>query len=186
VALELIHDRDRLVAALRDRGVDYLMPEDAAGAPVGDEALIASLAANEDPRLRQALIALLMLEPHLAEYVPAIMEQLDEPARIELIAHYMAAVYSQSMWRIRLDNYLPPTPDLPDFYSEQLQLPSPDDEYGKAGLYALANWHARQVPWHSNKLSEYESVPSLLFGRLMNRARRKALQEASLDTAPSI
>ena len=76
------------------------------------------------------------------------------------------------MWRIRLDNYLPPTPDLPDFFSERFQLPAPDDEYGKAGLYALADWHARQVSWHSNKLSEYESVPQLLFGRLMNRARK--------------
>jgi hypothetical protein len=172
MALEMIHDRDTLVSALRKRGADYLMPEDAAGEPVGDEALIASLAANEDPRLRQALIALFMLEPQLAQYVPGIVEQLDEASRIELIAHYMAAVYSQSMWRIRLDNYLPPSPDLPDFYSEQLQLPSPDDEYGKAGLYALADWHARHVPWRSNKLSEYESVASLLFGRLMNRARR--------------
>jgi hypothetical protein len=170
--IDLILDRDRLVAALRERGVDYLMPEDAAGEPVGDEALIASLAANDDPRLRQALIALFMLEPRLAEHVPAIVDELEAPARVELIAHYMAAVYSQSMWRPRLDNYLPPTPDLPDFYSERLQLPAPEDEYGKAGLYALADWHARQVPWHSNHLSEYESVPSLLFGRLMNRARK--------------
>jgi hypothetical protein len=172
VSLALIHDRDTLVAALRERGVDYLMPEDATGEPVGDEPLIASLAANEDPRLRQALIALFLLEPRLGQHVPAIAEQLDAPARIELIAHYMAAVYSQSMWRIRLDHYLPPTPDLPDLYSEQFQLPAPDDEYGKAGLYALADWHARQVPWRANHLSEYESVPKLLFGRLMNRARK--------------
>ena len=172
MALELILDRDTLVAALRERGVDYLMPEDAAGEPVGDEALIASLAANEDPRLRQALIALFLLEPRLAQHVPAIVEALEAPARTELIAHYMAAVYSQSMWRIRLDHYLPPTPDLPDYFSERFQLPAPEDEYGKVGLYGLADWHARQVPWHSNKLSEYESVPQLLFGRLMNRARK--------------
>jgi len=178
MALGLIRDRDRLVAALRERGVDYLMPEDAAGEPVGDEALIASLAANEDPRLRQALIALFMLDPHLAQHVPAIVDQLDEASRIELIAHYMAAVYSQSMWRIRLDNYLPPTPDLPDYYSKQLQLPSPDDEYGKAGLHALADWHAGHKTWHANHLSEYESVPGLLFGRLMNRARRSAVAAA--------
>jgi hypothetical protein len=172
MALELIRDRDRLVAALRGRGVDYLMPEDAQGEPVGDEALIASLAANEDPRLRQALIALFMLEPGLAEHVPAIEAQLDEPARIELIAHYMAAVYSQAMWRPRLEHYWPPTPDLPDLYSERFKLPAREDEYGKAGLYCLADWHARHVPWHSNHLSEYESVPQLLFGRLMNRARK--------------
>ena len=160
------------MAALRDRGVDYLMPTDAQGDPVGDEPLIASLAANEDPRLRQALIALFLLEPLLAQHVPDIAEQLEMPARIELIAHYMAAVYLQSMWRIRLDHYLPPTPDLPDYYSVSNQLPGPDDEYGKAGLYALADWHARHVPWRANHLSEYESVTGLLLGRLQNRARK--------------
>jgi hypothetical protein len=178
MALGLIGDRDRLVAALRDRGVDYLMPEDATGEPVGDETLIASLAANEDPRLRQALIALFLLEPHLAQSVPAIVEELGEPSRIELIAHYMAAVYSQSMWRIRLDHYLPPTPDLPDYFSERYQLPTPEDEYGKAGLYALADWHASHKSWYANHLSEYESVPQLLFGRLMNRARRSVVAAA--------
>jgi hypothetical protein len=178
LSLELVGDRDRLVAALRERGVDYLMPEDAAGEPVGDETLIASLAANADPRLRQALIALFMIKPGLAEHVPGIVDALDGPARIELIVHYMAAVYSQAMWRPRLDHYLPPTPDLPDLYSEHYQLPAPEDEYGKTGLYALADWHASRVPWHSNHLSEYESVPTLLFGRLMNRARKNVAAPA--------
>jgi hypothetical protein len=72
VSLALTHDRDALVAALRARGVDYLMPIEATGDPVADEPLIASLAANEDPRLRQALIALFLLEPRLAQHVPAI------------------------------------------------------------------------------------------------------------------
>ena len=51
----VVTDRKRLVAALRQRGVDWLAPSDAQGAPLPDEMLIASLATHDDPRLRQAL-----------------------------------------------------------------------------------------------------------------------------------
>jgi len=165
--------RDRLVAALRERGVDYLAPSDAAGEPLSDEELIASLAAHDDARLRQALIALFMLHPGLAPLVPPLRARLAPAAAVELTVHYLAAVYSQSMWRIRLDHYLPPTPDLPDYFSAELELPDALDEYGKAGLYALADWHAAHVPWRANHLSEYEGVAELLLGRLWLKAQRR-------------
>src|SRR6185369_6834571 len=126
--------RDRLVAALRERGVDYLAPSDAAGQPLPDEALIAALAAHDDPRLRQALIALFMLHPALAPLVPPLCARLAPAAQVELKAHYLAAVYLQTMWRIRLNHYLPPTPDLPDYFSAELGLPDAQEEFGKAGL----------------------------------------------------
>ncbi len=170
MALELIHDRDALVAALRERGVDYLMPEDAIGGPVSAEALIASLAASDDPRLRQALIALFLLEPTLAEHVPAIEEQLDEPARIELIAHYMAAVYLSRIWVTRLSQYLPAAAPLIDFYSQSLGLPSPEVGFGEYGLRELANWHTRNASQRSNHRAEYENAADLLFGRLTLKA----------------
>ena len=167
-----VRERERLVAALRERGVDYLAPSDAAGEPVTDEALIASLAAHDDPRLRQALIALFILHPNLAPLVPPLCARLAPAAGVELKAHYQAAVYLQSMWRIRLDHYLAPTPDLPDYFSAELGLPNALDEYGKAGLYALADWHAAQVPWRANHLSEYEGVAELLLGRLWLKAQQ--------------
>ena len=163
--------RDRLVAALRERGVDYLAPSDAAGEPLADETLIASLAANDDARLRQALIALFILHPSLAPLVPPLCARLPPQAQVELKAHYLAAVYLQSMWRIRLDHYLPPTPDLPDYFSAELGLPDALDEYGKAGLYALADWHAAHVPWRANHLSEYEGVAELLLADIELKAR---------------
>jgi hypothetical protein len=171
--LELERDRETLVAALRERGVDYLAPGDAQGEPVSDEALIAALAEHDDPRLRQALIALFMLHPQLAPLVPPLRVRLGAPAAVELLAHYMAAVYLQSMWRIRLDHYLPPTPDLPDYFSQSLGLPGPDDEYGKAGLYALAAWHSAHAPGRANHLSEYEGVAELLLDRLWLRAQSR-------------
>ena len=64
--LTVVNDRESLVAALRERGVDYLAPSDARGEAITDVALIASLAANSDARLRQALIGLFLLRPDLA------------------------------------------------------------------------------------------------------------------------
>jgi hypothetical protein len=170
--LELVRDGEALVAALRERGVDYLAPSDAQGQPVPDEALVTSLAAHDDPRLRQALIALFMLHPQLAPLVPSGRARLGPAAEVELLAHYMAAVYLQSIWRIRLNHYLPPAPDLPDYFSSELGLPGPDDEYGKAGLYALAEWHSTHAPGRANHLSEYQGVAERLLDRLWLRAER--------------
>jgi hypothetical protein len=108
----------------------------------------------------------------LAPLVPALRTRLDPRAEVELLAHYMAAVYLQSMWRIRLNHYLPPKPDLPDYFSESLGLPGPDNEYGKAGLYALAAWHSAHAPGRANHLSEYEGVAELLLDRLWLQAQR--------------
>lgn len=164
--------RDRLVAALRERGVDYLAPSDAQGAPLDDAALIAALAAHDDPRLRQALIALFLVQPELAPLVPALRPALPEPAATELTAHYLAAVYLQSMWLTRLGHYQSPVVRLPDYFSQALGLPHPDELYGKAGLHALAAWHTAHRAEHGHPLSEYEGVFTLIIHRLKARARR--------------
>ena len=171
MGLALIHDRDALVAALRDRGVDYLMPTDAQGDPVGDEPLIASLAANEDPRLRQALIALFLLHPELAPLAPELRKTLGPETEIELVANYMAAVYLRQIWATRLSHYLPALAPLPDFFSQSLQLPSPQAGFGEPGLRALASWHAHNGHERGNHCAEYENVADLLFGRLALKVR---------------
>jgi hypothetical protein len=173
-SVELVRDWDTLVAALRERGIDYLAPSDAQGEALDDETLLASLAAHDHPRLVQALIALFMRHPELAPLVPPLRARLETAAQVELLAQYMAAVYLQSMWRIRLDHYLPPTPDLPDYFSAELGLPSPDDLYGKAGLYALAEWHSAHAPGRANHLSEYMGVAELLLEDIKLKARHVA------------
>lgn len=172
----MVRDREALVAALRERGIDWLAPSDAEGAPLTDETLIASLAANEDARLRQALIGLFLLPLSLAPIVLKLRPELDRAAEIELIAHYMAALYLQWMWRVRLSHYLPPFADLPDYFSKELGLPAPEDGYGKAGLYALAAWHTEhaQQAQRANHLSEYVGVADLLFERLKSKAWHKS------------
>jgi hypothetical protein len=179
-SLSLVNDSERLVAALRVRGVDYLAPSDAQGAQVDDETLIASLAAHENPRLVQALIALLLVHPELAPQVPPLRGRLagaaggSANAEVELLADYMAAVYLQSMWRIRLNHYLPPTPDLPDYFSAELGLPDREELYGEMGLYALAEWHRGHAHDHFNHLSEYMGVADLLLEDIKLKARRVA------------
>jgi hypothetical protein len=164
--MDLVTDRERLVAALRQRGVDWLAPSDACGAPVPDETLIASLAAHADPRLRQALIGLFLLHPDLADVILRVAEALDEHANRELQAYYTAAVYLQTMWRIRLGHYLSSVHELPDHFSLALRLPSRQDAYGKAGLYALAAWRASRAPFKCNYVSAYDGVAELLFASL--------------------
>lgn len=166
-------ERERLVAALRARGVDYLAPSDAAGEPLDDAALIRALAEHDDPRLRQALIALFLLQPPLAPLVARLRPALPEPAATELTAHYMAAVYLQAMWATRLGHYQSPMVRLTDFFSQELGLPHPDEMDGKAGLHALADWHAAHRVEHGNPLSEYEGAFSLIIHRIKSRAQRR-------------
>lgn len=166
------------MAALRERGVDYLMPSDAEGEAVSDETLIASLAASDDPRLRQSLIALFLVQPHLAPCVLSLQRELNGLAAKELQAHYAAAVYLRAMWEARLGRYIAPLSDLPDYFSLGLGLPAPEALHGKMGLHALAEWHAQHLPYRANHLSEYLGVVEMLFESLKLKARRNAKPSA--------
>lgn len=165
-----VYARDTLVAALRARGVDYLMSDGGLGNPLSDQALITSLAAHEDARLRSALTALFLLHPELAPLVATLAEALPPDARTELQARYMAAAYLQRFWRTRLEIYNLTAPDLPDLFSAALGLPAVEVMYGKPGLHALAEWHQRQHPVTYNRRVEYELVIEHLIASLKMHA----------------
>lgn len=166
----LIRNREVLVAALQERGVDYLAPSDAKyEQPIDDETLVMSLAVHSDARLRQALIALFLLQTQLAPLAPRLRGTLDAHAGQELLAYYMAAMYLQTMWRTRLGYYLKSFSELPDYFSAELGLPKASQLYGKAGLHALAQWHAHRSPYRFNHLSAYEGAADLLFQSLKQK-----------------
>ncbi len=171
--MQWVTDRERLVAALRERGVDWLAPSDALGEPLSDEILIGSLASHDDSRLRAALTGLFLLRvrPNLAPYVPSVVALLNENARLELMARYMAAVYLQRLWRTRLSLYLGHSENLPDLFSTQLELPRADEGFGKQGLYALAEWHQSLSPIAYNRLSEYSRQLEFVFAALEIREK---------------
>lgn len=161
-------DRDRLVAALRDLGIRFLANGDGstekprAHSPAE---LIAGLASDPDPRLHLALTALFLLHPGWSAFVPDIVAMLDESARVELKARYMAAVYLQRYWRTRLESHLGKFAMLPDLYSHELGLPPASERYGKTGLLELADWHARHSSFPFNRLASYHKAADLLFGQ---------------------
>jgi hypothetical protein len=167
-----LNEHDQLVAKLRESGVRYLVPTDARAdesQPLNTLDLLNRLAEIGDPRLRHSMIGLFILHSNWADFAEQLAALLQGAARIELIAHYMAAVYLQRMWRTRLSFYLD-VQLLPDLFSKQLDLPSPEDRFGKTGLHALANWHAAQTNPAFNHLSSYEHVMDLLFDQLEREA----------------
>jgi hypothetical protein len=166
-----VTEREALVAALRQRGVDWLTPSDAtAGEAIEAERLIASLAAHPEARLRQALTGLFLLCPRDWEAVEQVAQGLDEPARDELMARYMAAVYLQRIWRTRLRRYLGEVLELPDLYSETMGLPPANEGFGKPGLAALADWHRARASVPYNRLAEYNQIADHVFAALRARA----------------
>ncbi len=172
--VELESDRDALVAALRDRGIDYLAPSDApSDRRLGDEGLIASLAVHRDPRLRQALIAFLLIHPEAAPSAQRLRWKLNPQDVQPLMGAYMAAVYLQRQWRFRLARYLGSMAELPDYFSAEMGMPSPEEEWGKAGLHALAEWQTTRSAFRFNHLSEYQKVAEMLFESFKLKSRHK-------------
>lgn len=169
--MELVAHRERLVSALRARGVNWLAPSDARGEPIADAILIASLASHDDPRLRAALTALFLLRPELASCLADVLQRLTQPARDELTARYMAAVYLQRFWHTRLSLYLGNFVELPDLYSKTLKLPDAREGYGKIGLRLLAERHQLGEAAIYNRLAEYHQQLDLVFAALKLRIR---------------
>jgi hypothetical protein len=127
-------DHDALVAQLWEQGVRFLAPsqDDSTAEPrVSPNELIMRLISHPDPRLRLALVALLILRPSWGSYVYSEMHGLAEPLRTELQALYTAAVYLQRLWHTRLRIYLGKFDLLPDLYSTQLGLPAAGKGMGR-------------------------------------------------------
>lgn len=160
--------RETLVAKLRELGIAYLAPSDAvATAPIpSDEALLLALLEQSDARLRLAMVPLFIRHPELAVCVQSLIDHIDPKLVLELQSYYTAAVYLQRLWRTRLGFYLDTTTLLPDLFSQQLGLPSPEERFGKHGLYDLADaWKARsRYPF--DRLAALNNTMDLFFEQL--------------------
>ena len=173
---EASYSRESLVAALRERGVSYLAPRDAVAgeAPATSEQLLTALLCQNDSRLRLAMIPLLLREPELADCVPALTARLDPDLALELQTLYTAAVYLQRNWLSRLRIYLNSMELLPDLFSRQLELPPPEDRFGKTGLYELSEaWKARSA-YPFARLEALDNTIDLFFEQLKLETRNRA------------
>lgn len=141
---------DDLVDQLDAYGVSYLAggsldgrgsrPQRRRKACAPDQ-LIRDLALAEDPRLSDALIALLLRRPELARSVRVVITELppDEPRRDSLVARLIAAAALQQIWSFVLPLYLPAQERIPiaDLVAE-FALSGPEDNDGEALLERAA------------------------------------------------
>ena len=146
------HDVDELIVSLRAWGISYLVGLE----PAVHSTRLARIAADkpsvvmflqrlaqcdEYPRVRDAIISLLLFH---AEFADAVQQALREstPEIAERIAVLtLATLYLQRLWSLRLTIALGHPPNFPEqqfaFLWEQRHLPSPACHYGNCGLLAL-------------------------------------------------
>ena len=161
-------DRETLVAELRQLGVTYLAPSDAVASTKlpSNDALLAAILDQSDFRLKLALIPLFIRRPDLAQRVPPLVDRLDASLSLELQTLYTAAVYLQRLWKTRLEFYLTQTTFLPDLYSRTLGLPSPNERFGKTGLYELTDAWKGRSRYPFNRMASLSTVMELFFAQL--------------------
>lgn len=102
---------------------------------------------DEAARVEYAVIALLLRR---TEFAPAVLELaagLSQDQAERLKRHYTAAVYLQRMYRPALEIYLGPITWLPDYFTAEMDLPSPDDYYGITGLRQLVDRLPPPINW---------------------------------------
>src|SRR5690348_12912610 len=86
-----------LVAALRAWGLDYLTSSGArkAGSSIPPVQLLQRLARCPQARIRDAIIALLLLHPELANVIPTALATAEQETREQLTTLVLAALYLQ-------------------------------------------------------------------------------------------
>lgn len=153
----MLFPREHLVAALHWRDICYLAPTPQGDEPhLTDEELIVGLAGSRDGRLRFALAGLLLRHPQIgaaARHLVAerkidlrgITTRHDDAPNVpddvwdEVRRQYVAATYLQRLWRTRLKLALGDSPLIPEAFTRELNLPSPDAMHGEQGLRTLTD-----------------------------------------------
>ena len=142
-------DVDELIATLRAWGVSYLVGlEPATHSPklaTNQQSVVTLLQrlaqCDEYPRVRDAIISLLLLHPELTNTVLQALREstLEVAERIAVLT--LATLYLQRLWSLRLAIALEHPANFPEqqfaLLWEQRHLPSPSCHYGTCGLLAL-------------------------------------------------
>lgn len=136
---DLDREWDGLTSALTRYGVLHLPPgREVADALPTPRALFTRLANAPQPRLRQAVVFLLLTRPELAHAAVAAVRTLSDGARDLAMRRYVAAAALQRMARMRIEERLGPQPLLPPEFLSALALPSLDDDHGEHTLWELS------------------------------------------------
>lgn len=190
-------ETERLIAELRARGIAYLSgghdPQVAAqmaADPLPPVELIPRLAGSQESRVRNALIALLLLHPDLADVVPDALARADPATAEQIVVLALAALYLSHLWSTRLALALGFRPVLPEerwarFWRER-GLPAPSEFHGELGLRALQEAERLRRGLPLNFLGDWQNqVDRLLAQEWATRHRSTASTgEHRFGTAP--
>ncbi|MBA3531216.1 MAG: hypothetical protein H0T73_04760, partial [Ardenticatenales bacterium] len=121
-----------LVHALASYDVPFLAGEE--GSRESDEerltpaTLMSALVTHPDPRLRLALIPLLVRHPRFSQEAERVADQLPAMVRAYFQCFYTAARLLQTIHQAELELYLGKQPPLPDLFGAALDLPEDSPE----------------------------------------------------------
>jgi len=132
----------------------YVSPTDA---PVRQ--LLADLVVREDARLRAADVALLLRHPEYAGDAVNAANGLTGRPRLLIETSILAAAALQSTWAFSLNLYIGGwMPIDGDKLAEQLGVPSPHEDYGRATLGALDGLLNRSAPFPMDHVGAWQDV----------------------------
>lgn len=152
VSRQSIADEDQLVAELHQLGITYLSNRLITHQknPRSPEHILADTITQPSSRVRTAVIALFLLHPDYAEFVPTALGLLNENQRQLLKLFYTAAVHLQHLYQYDLISIVRSEWTwLPDLFGENLGISStlsPQDAVQQLGIrhqeltHTLSNW----------------------------------------------
>jgi hypothetical protein len=146
-----------VAAALAVLDVHFVMaPRQGRGTRLAKQpvVLLASLAEQEEARLRLGIIPLLLRHPDWAPLVPVAVQRLSPRKRELLKLYYTAAMLLQQKYAALLESFLGPSAPLTDWYSAELGIPTRGDP--EARLRVLARKQREQSGLALNWLGTYE------------------------------
>jgi hypothetical protein len=139
-------------------------------------ALLASLAEQDEARLRPGIIPLLLRHPDLATVVPEAIKQVSPRRRNVLKLYYTAALLLQQKYAARLKQFLGQSAPLTDWYSIELGVPIRGDPDTR--LRILARQQRERSGLALNWLGTYEHAAERFLRHLefheLDRINRRA------------
>lgn len=145
-------DEDQLVAELHQLGITYLSyrPTTLPKSPRSPKQLLADTIMQPSSRVRTAVIALFVLHPGCAKYLPNALTLVNESQRQLLKLFYTAAVHLQRLYQSDLSAIVgPELVWLPDMFGEEFGISSTlssEDAILQLGIkhkemtHSLTNW----------------------------------------------
>lgn len=119
--------------------------------------LLQQLITSQSARLKLGVTAFFLVHPEEAPIMLKALPLLKGNVQKLLKYYYMAAVYLQELWRSQLSGTT-----LPDYFSQELNLPQVMILHGRLGLASLEEALQHLVQRHYNYQSAFESLARLI------------------------